>query len=207
MPLWVYRLASNFVHSGSSRFAPVKFGKLAFILTGVLLMGDLLSCRLNVRFAQGSHLFRPWLCIYAARTVKTAVVIYGDIIYHGAINISVMNHCCIYINNRGVVTKPVTFPGPAYKADAPVAISIVNSSIKTYVRAPIAGVKAICSAFVAPIGRGPQQAEPGRRGPVARDPIITIFVIVGPVSGYPKVALYRAGRLFINRQGWGGKSD
>jgi hypothetical protein len=60
-------------------------------------------------------------------------------------------------------------------------------------------MKAIIAPGKTPVGGCPQQAEPWGCSPIAGYPIITVYVVVGPITRHPKVTVNRAGRLYINR--------
>src|SRR5206468_520613 len=65
-------------------------------------------------------------------------------------------------------------------------------------RAPVAVVKVITAATVAPIAGRPEESDTRRKNPGARDPIIT-EIGVGPVARGPNIARGWAERLLVDR--------
>jgi hypothetical protein len=102
--------------------------------------------------------------------------------------------------DRAVVHEAVLVPVAAVVAGAGVSIAIGNATVEAYVRAPVAGVKAIGSAREAPPAGCPQRAGVGSQHPDAGHPVIAAIASPAPVAGIPDIAGSGARRLLIDRQ-------
>ena len=103
------------------------------------------------------------------------------------------------IGHRAVVIEVSSTPLPAHKSHARIAESVVNSSVKTDVRTPVAGMPCIKSTAPTPVSGRPQHAY-RRHYPSARHPVVAVVIVPGPVPGRPEVAGARTDRLRVNRQ-------
>ena len=116
-----------------------------------LLVRQLLACRLDMVFSHGRQFLWPWGCPHATGAVKTYPVVNRAVIYNGAVNIGIMDYRSVYVHHCGVITEMATRPHPAAKAEAAVAKAIINTTVKTYVRAPVAPMVTIMAAFISPV--------------------------------------------------------
>jgi hypothetical protein len=133
----------------------------------------------------------------ASFSIKTCAVIdYGGIVDHGIVNIGIVYDGSVYIHNGGVVPESASLPDSPDKSHPGITSSIVNATIKSDVRAPVAGVPAIDSANITPVPWCPEQSDRRRGYPYARDPVITCFPI-GPIAGSPHIPFHRAGGLNV----------
>jgi hypothetical protein len=105
--------------------------------------------------------------------------------YHGTVNISVVDHRSVYPYHCCVITEPIAIPSAAAVTIATITVAIINASIKAYMRPPISYMEAIITTHVTPVRRRPVKAGVRRGHPHAGYPVITIRIIVSPVTGLP----------------------
>src|SRR5580704_14175206 len=93
-------------------------------------------------------------------------------------------------------------PTPAFISVAEITETVNNPTIKTYHRPPISFVENKGFATPTPVSRGPKETNLRCQHPRTRHPVIIAdIVVVGPVARRPDVALARAKRLVVDRQG------
>lgn len=155
MALLVKGAAAHPVHCGGCG-VPIVYGcKLVSVFTCKLLVIGLLRSRRDMLFAHRSLLLGSRLCVNAACPVKACMIIDHSIIDHGIVNISVMNYSSIYINNSRVVAEVSAVPSSAAIPVTTVPISIINPTIKTYMKAPVARMETINTPSKTPISWRP----------------------------------------------------
>src|SRR6266516_3953206 len=119
-------------------------------------------------------------------------------VHYVAIDISIMDRG-VHPRHSGVVTERVSFPSAAPVTVSEVAMAVVNASVKTHSRTPVALIKCVSAVVEAPPRRGPKQTHCWWIDPDAWDPII-IRGTVAPVTGSPDIAFNWTGRLLHDRQ-------
>jgi hypothetical protein len=82
-------------------------------------------------------------------------MIYVIVYNHCSVYINVVNNGCVHRNYRGVITEVAAIPVAAHKTRAAVAIAVIDTTVETYVRPPIACMKTINAAIITPISRRP----------------------------------------------------
>ena len=87
-----------------------------------------------------------------------------------------------------------------------IAVAIVNTAVVTDVGAPVAAVPVVAAVGIGPVAGRPKIPCFWRFYPDSRHPIIVV-VLVGPVARHPEITIFRARRLFVDRQDWGGNRD
>jgi hypothetical protein len=87
-----------------------------------------------------------------------------------------------------VVPEVAAAPVSAEEAGAEVAEAVVNATVVTDGRAPVACVPKVAASAVTPVARGPESANVGRGDPGAVDPFIAVAG-PGPVAGSPFIAV------------------
>jgi hypothetical protein len=103
-----------------------------------------------------------------------------------------------YVHDCGVVKECAVAPFAAAESHTAVAKAVVNPSIETDVRPPIALVPDIGSIHPAPVAGRPEQTRSWSWDPGSRNPVIS-FIAPSPVPWRPHVAWLGAIRLYINR--------
>src|SRR6185437_5135683 len=151
----IYWPAAGFIHCCRGRAPVIHFCKLAFILPRSLPVTNLFSSGLNMLLPHRLLLLRPWALVHAAGPVKTCAVVYSNVVDHCTVNIGVVHNSCIHIYYRSVIPEVVAFPHASIEAMSYVAITIINPSVETHVRAPITRMKYIHVTFITPISRHP----------------------------------------------------
>ena len=186
------------------RTSAVRLGIGHAIGTGSLLMLGLEGRRLHMPLIHIRALLCRGLITNATlAAVKGYAAVPGIIatVNGDAIGIDAIAPCSAGadMHDGCVVCKDSTAPHAAGKADAAIAVAVVNAAIVAHVRAPVAGMKDIKSALPSPIGRSPQSSNERRRHPRAGNPVVAVRA-VGPVTGSPHQPRLRAYRLHIYRQ-------
>jgi len=111
-----------------------------------------------------------------------------------------MDDCCIYINHRCIVSEVTSLPASSNKSNTPVSVTITYTTVKTYMRSPITRVPPINTSCIFPITWCPQITDHWRTNPFAGNPIIADFIVIGPITRYPQVAIIWTRRLLIYNQ-------
>jgi hypothetical protein len=115
------------------------------------------------------------------------------------VHVSIANDVSIHTHHCRVVCKPAAAPFPADKADAHVAVAVINTAVVPDAIAPIAIVKNVVAAVPSPPCRRPERSLVGRRHPLPGNPVVSV-ISIGPITGNPHPAFLRTGRLFVHRQ-------
>src|SRR4029453_2046092 len=117
-------------------------------------------------------LFRSRLRFDAIRPVEAGMASVHLFFYHRAIDVGVVNDGSVHARHGGVITERVSFPSAAPVTIAGVAVAVVDASVKTDSRTPVALIKSINAVVPAPPGRRPKKTDRRRRAHDAGDPII-----------------------------------
>ena len=178
--------------------ALVDAGILLAVLHGLRAVRDLRGQRAQMLLAHRIELTlrRPHVEATPAAVVADAVVHVVD--HRGVVDVGDVGG--VDVVDRAVVHEAVLVPVAAVIARAGVSIAIGNAAVEAYVRAPVAGVKAIGSAREAPPAGRPQRAGVGSQHPDAGHPVIAAIASPAPVAGIPDIAGSGAGWLRIDRQ-------
>src|SRR4029077_8442114 len=159
---------------------------------------ELLRGRRHFLF-RGGFLLGICLRFYSIGTVKAGMTAVHLFVHHIAINVGVVNDGLVHVGYGGVVPEPVPRPVAAPVAVSPVAVTIINSAIKTDRRSPVAFIEHVSAIIPAPPRRSPKHTDGWRSDPGARNQII-IAAAPAPVTRSPDVALHRTRRLLVHRQ-------
>jgi hypothetical protein len=150
----------------------------------------------------GDSLTRRRVVVNPARTAAEGyMAVPGDVasFHNSAVYVHrVKAHA--HVHDRGVISEDAAAPLAAGKADAPVAEAVVHAAVVAHVRTPVAGMEDVHSVFPAPVVGRPQQAGRGRGNPGAGNPIVAAVLVVGPITGRPHQARFRARRLIVDGQ-------
>src|SRR5580704_17740889 len=114
----------------------------------------------------------------------------GGLLDDGAVLVNVGDMHAAEVRARAVVGEYSATPLAAGEADAAETEAVVHATVEPNMRAPIAGVPAVGSAFKTPVARSPQQASAGRLRPHARNPEVSC-IPVRPVAGSPEITRRR----------------
>ena len=112
---------------------------------------------------------------------------------------SVANDVSVHTHHCRVVCKPAAAPFPADKADAHVAVAVINSAVVPDAIAPVAVVENVVAAVPSPPRRRPERSLVGRRHPLPWNPVVAV-ISIGPITGNPHPTFLRTGRLFVHWQ-------
>jgi hypothetical protein len=102
----------------------------------------------------------------------------------------------------GAIVEEVTAPPvAAFVAPAAVAVAVINSTIKSDGRAPIAGMPKIHTFPEGPISGSPQIIRLRRLDPGARHPVVILDVVApSPIARSPQIPIAGNRRLVIHWQ-------
>jgi hypothetical protein len=117
---------------------------------------------------------------------------------NGSIDIHIAHNGSIDTRDSRIIPETPAIPLPSIITAAPISTTIIDTAIVSYMRSPISGVPPVQSADKTPVTRRPIKSCLWWLFPITRHPIITL-VSISPVTRYPDKAIYRAGRLLINR--------
>jgi hypothetical protein len=134
-----------------------------------------------------------------ARPAIIADPVDGCIVYDRAVNIGIVDDRGIDIDHRRIIPEMTTYPITAGKSRTVIPATIVDTAIEADMRPPITGIPAIDPAGITPIAGRPQEADFGGFRPITRHPIISISIVVSPISRNPQITVDRADRLRIYR--------
>src|SRR5215467_6846098 len=142
---------------------------------------------------RSSLLFGSRLRFHTIGTVKAGAA--GvHLFVHRPIDERVMNDSGVHVCHGSVIKEPVSLPAAAPVPGAEVAKAVVNATVKTDGRSPVALIKGVNAVVPTPPGWSPKQTYCGRRHPDAGHPVI-IGTAPAPVTGSPDIAFDRSGRL------------
>lgn len=106
----------------------------------------------------------------------------------------------INVVHAAVIKEMAVMPVAAIISHSGISETVVDSTVESDVRTPVARIPDICTTDPAPVTRGPQKARLGRHHPSTRYPEIAVSA-VGPVTRHPNVIRSRTNRLHIYGQG------
>ena len=120
-------------------------------------------------------------------TVKAYTIIDDGVsLNHCPVNISIMNIGSVDVYYGSVIPEMVAIPSSACKAHTKEAASVIYTSVKANMPAPITRMIAVIAAVVTPITWSPQITRTWRSYPYTGYPIIIAFIwIPGPIAGLP----------------------
>jgi hypothetical protein len=154
---------------------------------------------INMTLVLCNQLVRAWPNMHTAFTTVEAHTVHRDVVDYRLV-IYVGDVSLAQVGNRPVVIERPAAPVAALEANTTVPVTVVDATVETYVRTPVAGVPKVCAAVSpAPVTRCPQEARGGRQHPGTGDPVI-VAVVPGPVTRCPDITNRRARRLHIHRQ-------
>ena len=182
--------------------------KLRAILRREVFMLQLIRCRLEMVLVLRLHLHRRGTSRDPPAAVIAHVVVVDDrvLLNDGSVLVHTGHMHAAKISHGPVVRKGSAAPLAAKEAYSAITESIVNTTVKSYMRSPVARVPCIKTAGESPITRSPQYANSRRRHPHARNPVVA-RISIGPITGRPDITWSRQRRLHIYRQHRRGKSD
>jgi hypothetical protein len=149
----------------------------------------------------GGLLFGPGALVYAAFSAVVADTSHVPLIDRSVVHI--VNDGDVHVVDGAIVVEASPVPTSAFITVAEVAVSIIDSAIETYDRAPEAFIKDESTAAPSPVSRSPQETELGSQHPCAGNPIVIVEIgVPGPVAGSPDETVAGANGLFVNGQIW-----
>jgi len=173
--------------------------KLIPVDAGIMLMGHLRSSRLHMLFTCCRLFSRTRPRGDPARPAIKADPVDRRIVDDRAVNIGVVNDGSIDIDNSRIIPEMTTYPIAAGKTRTIIPASVIDTAIEADMLPPITGIPGIYPANITPVSGRPKEADLGRFSPITRHPIISIIIIISPVSRNPKITVNRADRLRIYR--------
>jgi hypothetical protein len=127
------------------------------------------------------------------------MVIHISITDHRTVNVGVMYNRSVYIHYRGIITEVVSGPSSAAITVTTVTVTIIDAAVKSHFGTPVTGMEPIKTTGVTPVWRSPVKSGIRRGYPYTGNPVVTIVIVIGPITWLPKVPIFRACGLHINR--------
>ena len=115
--------------------------------------------------------------------------------------VNIVNVRVVHVIHGAVVVELSVIPISAFIAETSIAETVVDATVESDVRAPVAAMPSVETTCEAPITGSPEYADPRRINPDAGNPVIA-GVAVGPVAGSPYVTRSGERWLHIHRQCW-----
>ena len=119
------------------------------------------------------------------------------LVHPGVVN--VMVHVDVHVIHCRVVEKMPVVPASAFITTTEVTEAIVDPTIETYKRAPVAVIEKKSPAAPAPIAWSPEEADFRSDHPRARHPVIAA-ISPTPIPRGPDIAVARANWLRVDGQ-------
>ena len=184
--------------SRNARLAAVNRGAQIMVAERHVLVLALRRSEINMMVVLCNQFVSAWPRMQASLTTVEAHTVDRDVVDHRPV-INVGDVSSAQVGNRPVVVERSTAPVTALEANATVPITVVDTTVETYVRAPISGVPQICAVAPTPVARRPQEPGRGCQHPGAGHPVI-IAIVITPITWCPDIANRRTGRLHIYGQ-------
>src|SRR5439155_13492704 len=180
---------------GRFRLALIVLGMQRGIVLRRFNAGTLLGGWLDVLCLRRGFLLYRGLGLRAARAVKAGPA--ARILIHDLfVDVGIVNHRGVHPAHGCVIAERIAHPFAAIVAIPPVAVAVIDPTVEPDRRSPVALVKNVAAATVAPIARSPEQSDARRSDPDAGDPVVT-EISPGPVARNPNIARGRTERLLV----------
>ena len=144
------------------------------------------------------HLLRRGARLNSMRTTVVAGAVNVHIVNHRAV-VHIVNVGDVHIVDCAVVVEVMAAPVSTPVADAGVTEAVVNATVESDGRSPVAGVPVVQSGGKSPVARRPQEADLGRHHPCSRHPVVSARA-VSPITRCPDVSWSRTERLRVHGQ-------
>src|ERR1035441_9154441 len=112
--------------------------------------------RRDVRFVRSRPLLGPRSGRYAAGAAVVADLIDRDVVDDGLV-VGIVNIRCAHVVDGGVIGIVASFPTSTHKANAHVSEPVVDATVVSDMRAPIAGMEAVDASAECPNYDAPSQ--------------------------------------------------
>jgi hypothetical protein len=174
--------------------------ELGGITPSCLLVLHLRRSRGDVALPLSGHLRRRRLSLDSARAPVVGHPRHIDIIdYRFVVHITHVSN--VYVVDGAVVIEVATVPITSVVSRTGVTESVVDATVESDLRSPVAGVPNVKPSSKAPVARCPKEARLRGDHPRARYPVVPVVVRAPrPVSRSPDVTGARTQGLRINRQ-------
>jgi hypothetical protein len=134
----------------------------------------------------------------AARTIE-ADPIDGRVVVHRRV-VDVMDNGRVDAGHASVIEILSTAPVTTVETSTRIAEAIVDSTVETNDRSPIADVPHVKAVSERPVPWRPKQTDFRWKYPGTGNPVIPIRVVISPIAGNPDKARLRANGLNIHWQ-------
>src|SRR4029453_2669630 len=123
-----------------------------------------------------------WLGFRSSRAVEARPA--AGSFHRSFVGVGVGDYGRIHPVHRGIVVEGVPDPSAAIVTMAAVAVTVIDSTVEAYGRAPVTLVKSVEPIVPSPISGGPEETD--RRGinPRAGNPVVAV-TIPSPVARRP----------------------
>src|SRR5882724_86977 len=183
---------------GNRRAALIGGGAQFRVRARGLFMPALRRGDLNVTIARRGQFPRRWLGTYAVAAVETHAVD-GDIVDDSFI-VDVGDVHRAYVDDGAIVEDVTVPPIAALVASAAVAVAVIDATIESDGRTPIADMPKIHTCPEGPVSRCPQIIRLRCLDPCARHPVVILDVVTpSPIARSPQIPVSGNRRLVIDR--------
>jgi len=133
---------------------------------------------------------------------STAAAVIADMVDRGVVDyglvVNVVNVRDVHVIHRAVVVEGSVVPISAFVADATIAETVIDATVKAYLGTPVSVIPGKGVAAPTPITGSPEQARFGSHHPGTRHPEVTV-IPVRPITGRPHVTVGGGHGLLIHR--------
>ena len=132
-----------------------------------------------------------------AGTAVVADMVHGSVVDYRLV-VNIVNVRDVDVIHRAVVVEGSVIPIAALIADTAIAVPVVDATVETDLRTPVATIPSVGISAPTPITRGPEQAHRGGHHPGTRHPKVA-FTPISPVSRRPDITGGGGHRLRVHR--------
>jgi hypothetical protein len=133
---------------------------------------------------------------------STGAAVIADMVHRGVVDyglvVNVVNVGDVHVIHRAVVVEGSVIPISTLVADTTIAEAVVDATVESHVRTPVAAIPGVGVAAPTPIAGGPEQANLGSHHPGTRHPEVTLIAI-SPVAWRPQITVSGGHGLLVNR--------
>jgi hypothetical protein len=127
-------------------------------------------------------------------------MVHGGVVHDDRLVIDVGNIGDVHVGHVAVVVEVASAPLATVETFTGIAEPIVDAAIESDVWTPVAAVKKVEAFVPSPPARSPEHAN-GSDHPCARNPVVAVVIVPGPIARRPEIARSGTEWLRINRQG------
>jgi len=143
------------IHRRRTRTTAIGGCKLVAVKACRMVVIELFTRRLYVILPHRRLLLRIRLGAYTRAAIKADTIIHHGIVDDGPVDIRIVNDRGVDIHYGRIVPEVPAMPFPPDKPRSPIAVTIIDTAIKSDMRSPIPSMPAVDAAGITPITRCP----------------------------------------------------